>query len=101
MCSEFQEVFRLCNFIMTNSRNTTLISVTLDTLLKFLNWIPLGYIFETDLIPHLVETFLPLPMFRNITLKCLTEIAGITVSNYQDKFLSLFQMTMIKLKQVK
>ena len=27
---------------------------TLDTLLKFLNWIPLGYIFETKLIQTLI-----------------------------------------------
>lgn len=74
MCNEFQQVFQLCNFIMANSQNTGLINVTLETLLRFLNWIPLGYIFETELIPHLIETFLVMPLFRNITLKCLTEI---------------------------
>jgi exportin-1 len=62
----------------TNSQNTNLINVTLETLLRFLNWIPLGYIFETELIPQLVETFLPMPLFRNVTLKCLTEIGKST-----------------------
>ena len=100
MCNEFQNVFQLCNFIMTNSQNTNLITVTLETLLRFLNWIPLGYIFETDLIPHLIETFLIMPIFRNITLKCLTEIVSINVGSYNDKFCVLFNLTMNRLKQV-
>ncbi len=74
--------------------------MTLETLLRFLNWIPLGYIFETDLIPHLIETFLVMPIFRNITLKCLTEIVSINVGTYNDKFCVLFNLAMTKLKQV-
>jgi exportin-1 len=85
---------------MTNSQNTNLINVTLETLLRFLNWIPLGYIFETDLIQHLVETFLVMPIFRNVTLKCLTEIVSINVSTYQDKFIILFNLAMTRLKQI-
>lgn len=100
MCNEFQNVFQLCNFIMTNSQNTNLITVTLETLLRFLNWIPLGYIFETDLIPHLIETFLPMPVFRNITLKCLTEIVSINVGTYNDKFCVLFNLAMGRLKEI-
>jgi len=100
MCNEFQNVFQLCNFIMTNSQNTNLINVTLETLLRFLNWIPLGYIFETDLIPHLIETFLVMPIFRNITLKCLTEIVSINVDSYNEKFVVLFNLSMARLKQI-
>ncbi|CAF0774384.1 unnamed protein product [Brachionus calyciflorus] len=100
MCNEFQQVFQLCNFIMTNSQNTSLINVTLETLLRFLNWIPLGYIFETELIPHLIETFLVMPLFRNITLKCLTEIVSINAQTYEDKFAVIFNMTMTRLKQI-
>jgi len=100
MCNEFQQVFQLCNFIMANSQNTGLINVTLETLLRFLNWIPLGYIFETELIPHLIETFLVMPLFRNITLKCLTEIVSISAPSYQDKFVLLFNLAMTRLKQI-
>jgi exportin-1 len=39
-------------------------------------------------------------MFRNITLKCLTEIVSINVATYHDKFLTLFSMAMVKLKQM-
>lgn len=37
-----------------NSENPALVGATLETLLRFLNWIPLGYIFETELIPLLI-----------------------------------------------
>jgi exportin-1 len=39
-------------------------------------------------------------MFRNVTLKCLTEIAGVTVTNYDDMFVVLFTDTMNQLEQV-
>ena len=32
-----------------------MIKATLETLLRFLNWIPLGYIFETRVIDYLVD----------------------------------------------
>ena len=72
-------------------------NLTLKTLLRFLTWIPIGYIFETDLIPTLVQNvssrqlsnhistgcppfvsslaqFLPVAHFRNYTLQCLSEV---------------------------
>lgn len=54
MCSEFSQIFQLCQFVLDNSQNVPLVAVTLETLLRFLNWIPLGYIFETKLISTLV-----------------------------------------------
>ncbi|CAF5218144.1 unnamed protein product, partial [Rotaria magnacalcarata] len=56
------------------SRHPPLLLVTLETLLRFLSWIPLGYIFETNMVNTLIETFFTVPMFRNVTLRCLTEI---------------------------
>lgn len=100
MNNEFQQVFQLCTYIMSNSQNTSLISVTLETLLRFLNWIPLGYIFETQLIPNLINTFFVISTFRNVTLKCLTEIVSINVGTYQDKFTLLFEMAIITIKQI-
>lgn len=38
-----------------------LVNATLDTLLRFLNWIPLGYIFETDLIDTLIFKVIFIP----------------------------------------
>lgn len=39
-------------------------------------------------------------MFRNVSLKCLTEIAGVSVSQYEEQFETLFTLTMMQLKQV-
>lgn len=97
MCSEFSSIFHLCQFVLEKSPNPPLITATLETLLRFLNWIPLGYIFETKLINTLIFKFLPVPLFRNVTLKCLTEIAGVTVTNYDDMFVNLFSQTMAQL----
>ncbi|XP_063982062.1 exportin-1 isoform X2 [Diachasmimorpha longicaudata] len=100
MCSEFSQIFQLCQFVMENSPNVPLVTVTLDTLLRFLNWIPLGYIFETKLITTLIFKFLNVPIFRNVTLKCLTEIATVTATNYDDMFILLFANTMQQLEQM-
>ena len=40
------------------------------------------------------------PMFRNVTMKCLTEIAGVNVSQYEQQFVVLFTLAMTQLKQV-
>ena len=61
---EFSKVFELCQFILDASEQPSLIIATLKTLQCFLSWIPLGYIFETQLIPTLITKFFPLPMFR-------------------------------------
>uniref|UniRef100_H2YXR2 Exportin-1 n=1 Tax=Ciona savignyi TaxID=51511 RepID=H2YXR2_CIOSA len=101
MCNEFSDIFQLCQFVMDNSQNAPLVNATLSTLLCFLNWIPLGYIFETELITQLIYKFLNLPMFRNVTLKCITEIAGVSVAGkYDEQFLKLFSHTMQQLKQM-
>ncbi|XP_022122782.1 exportin-1 [Pieris rapae] len=98
MCSEFSQIFQLCQFVLENSQNAPLVDATLHTLLRFLNWIPLGYIFEMKLISTLIFKFLNVPMFRNVTLSCLTEIAGVTVSNYEEQFVALLVQTMEQLE---
>src|ERR1700679_4113434 len=82
MCGEFSEIFKLCSEVLEEAQKSSLIKATLETLLRFLNWIPLGFIFETppsgtSLIETLRSRFLEVPDFRNITLKCLTEIASL------------------------
>ena len=54
LAGEFSEVFQLCSEVLEKAQKVSLIKGTLDTLLKFLNWIPLGYLFETNLIDMLV-----------------------------------------------
>jgi exportin-1 len=55
MCSEFSDIFNLCNEVLEKANKPSLIKATLETLLRFLNWIPLGYIFETQIIDYLVS----------------------------------------------
>jgi exportin-1 len=95
MCGEFSEIFKLCSEVLEEAQKSSLIKATLETLLRFLNWIPLGYIFETMIIDTLLNRFLEAPDFRNVTLKCLAEIAGLNVGpEYDPKFVILFAMVM-------
>ena len=49
---------------------------TLGALHAFLSWIPLGYIFESNLVEVLLQHF-PQPPYRNIALQCLTEVRAV------------------------
>lgn len=59
---------QLCEFILTRSRKPALLQVTLQTLLRFITWIPLGYIFETKLVETLCMRFFAAPAFRTDAL---------------------------------
>jgi len=54
ICGEFADVFQLCIEVLEKAQKPSLIKATLETMLRFLNWIPLGYIFETSVIDHLI-----------------------------------------------
>ena len=55
MCGEFAEILKLCSEVLEEAQKVSLIKATLETLLRFLNWIPLGYIFETTIIDLLLN----------------------------------------------
>lgn len=93
MCQEFSSIFQLCSEVLNTANQSSLIKATLETLLRFLNWIPLGFIFETPIIETLRTRFLEIPEFRNISLKCLTEIGGLQIGpqySYDEKLIQLF-----------
>ena len=92
LCSEFSEVFQLCSEILDKATKPSLLLVTLEALLRFLKWIPLGYIFETNLIDTLLRKFLPSINFRTATLACLTEICSLEIGkDYDPKFAQIFE----------
>jgi len=93
MCGEFSDVFSLCSEVLERASKPSLVAATLEALLRFLRWIPFGYIFETNLVENLRTRFLAAPQTRNITLKCLTEIGGLAVpgDEYNDRFVNLFR----------
>jgi exportin-1 len=55
-------------FVLCNTRKPDLIRTTLDTLSVYLTWVPLGYIFESNLLQILLQLF-PQPAFRNVALQ--------------------------------
>jgi len=80
MCNEFSQIFQLCQEVLSSATQPNLIKATLETLLRFCNWIPLGYIFETPLIETLRSRFLTVEDFRNLALQVLTEIGGLVTN---------------------
>jgi exportin-1 len=64
MCGEFSEIFKLCLEVLEEAGKPSLIKATLETLLRFLNWIPLGYIFETSIIDVLLTRVSCISLFR-------------------------------------
>lgn len=86
--NDFGQVFRLCESVLLGAEKPELLLATLETLCKFLNWIPLGYVFVTPLIETLITKFLPVGIFQNLTLQCLSEIASTEAPEleFRDKF---------------
>ena len=76
--SEFSQIYQLCEFILERSQRPSLLRVTLQTLQRFLTWIPPGFIFHTQLIDMLLNKFFHKPLLRNDALECLTEIGNLT-----------------------
>ena len=103
MCSEFSSIFQLCSEVLNTANQSSLIKATLETLLRFLNWIPLGYVFETPIIETLRGRFLEAPEFRNIALKCLTEIGGLQIGpqyQYDEKLVAMFTEVMTTVSKI-
>ncbi|KAF2073970.1 hypothetical protein CYY_004715 [Polysphondylium violaceum] len=107
---EFSLINELCQYILENATKPSLIKSTLETLQRFLNWIPLHYIIEASsgvaqpskLVQLLIFKYLPEPSFRTATLKCLAEIGSLNLSpQYDNFFVVIIDSFMIKIKQFK
>ena len=106
--SQFSTIYELCNFIMKThinqpgSVNGSLLSTTLETLANFLSWIPLGYVFETDLIQVLLMHFWDPLEYRIGCVKCLNEIACLQdgVQQYKPQITQCFIGVVQKIQQL-
>ena len=60
----------------------------------YLTWIPLGYIFDSNLLDILLKMF-PLQPFRNLSLQCLMEIGSLPEvgDEYKQRFIHLFEVS--------
>eukprot|EP01130_Rhizamoeba_saxonica_P016761 TRINITY_DN7811_c0_g1_i1.p1 TRINITY_DN7811_c0_g1~~TRINITY_DN7811_c0_g1_i1.p1 ORF type:complete len:1054 (-),score=219.08 TRINITY_DN7811_c0_g1_i1:70-3231(-) len=96
LSKEFNSIFQLCDYIMNNSTRPSLLYVTLQCLLKYISWIPLGYIFKTNLIDELVDKYISFPELRNTSIQCLCEVAQLEVDDdaYIEKLVILFKKMM-------
>ena len=99
---EFTQIYQLCEFVLANSQRSSLLRVTLQTLQRFLTWIPLGFIFQTNLIEVLIHRFFPAQEFRNDALDCLAEIGSLSglQAEYDPLFRKLFTEFLIRLTDV-
>ncbi|CAD6189633.1 unnamed protein product [Caenorhabditis auriculariae] len=103
-CGQFQEVFTLCLTILEKCPSNSMVQATLKTLHRFLTWIPVGYVFETNITEILSENFLSLEVYRVVTLQCLTEISQIAVEHsdrvYSSKLINMFVATMKEISRL-
>lgn len=97
---EFRAIHDLCLFVLMNTQKPELIKATLSALHAYLSWVPLGYIFESNLIQLLLQIF-PKPPFRNITLQCLTEVGSLQMGpEFNGHFEMFYKMFMTQLMQI-
>eukprot|EP00928_Gymnodinium_smaydae_P005220 TRINITY_DN11793_c0_g1_i1.p1 TRINITY_DN11793_c0_g1~~TRINITY_DN11793_c0_g1_i1.p1 ORF type:complete len:1119 (-),score=265.17 TRINITY_DN11793_c0_g1_i1:143-3499(-) len=107
--AQFSTIYELCDFVLKTHVTTpgsikpSLLTTTLSCLANFLEWIPLGYIFETDLIQMLLVHFWDPLEYRVECARCLNEIASlhdVPVQQYQPQLVRCFQGVVEKLQQL-
>lgn len=88
--SEFKSVFDLCMFVLNSylsdpvKMNTSLIATCLETIQAFLSWMPIYYVFMTDLCDLIILNFISKKRFTLVALKCLEEIWGLDILKEKD-----------------
>eukprot|EP00300_Choanocystis_sp_HF-7_P013821 c18464_g1_i2.p1 GENE.c18464_g1_i2~~c18464_g1_i2.p1 ORF type:complete len:953 (-),score=291.63 c18464_g1_i2:86-2776(-) len=81
---DFSKIFQLCELVLAKTQSESLITTTLQTLLRFLNWIELGYVFQTNLIDIILKYF-DFRQFRVDACKCLIEIAAMNDNQHSPQ----------------
>lgn len=84
MSKEFEQIFKLCFQVLEQGSSSSLIVATLESLLRYLHWIPYRYIYETNILELLSTKFMTTPDTRAITLKCLTEVSNLKIPQDND-----------------
>lgn len=92
LCDEFGEIFKLCFEILDKADKPSVILATLNALEKYIPWIPLGFVFETDLLNLITGKFLPENGFRRAALKCLVEVSQLVAPQYDSQLVQMFAM---------
>ena len=85
--TEFESVYKICDFVLKgylknpSSVKISLLKSCLETLRAFLSWMPLVFVFMTDLIEGILVQLISDKRVYLITLKCLEEIVAIDFSD--------------------
>jgi exportin-1 len=86
-------IYQLCEFVIQSALNaksngtvlsSSLIKACLKTLQAYLSWIPMNYIFDTQLIQVLLTEFIVPVETRIESIKCFTEIASLTFEEFEN-----------------
>ena len=89
---EFTDIFYLCHQVLLNEPSPSLVQATLQCILRFLVWIPVGFIYETDLIPLLLKFLKKFPLD---VIKCCNEIMNIPDKSSENAHLFTLLITEI------
>ncbi|OAF70610.1 hypothetical protein A3Q56_01637 [Intoshia linei] len=101
LCDEFSKVFDVSRLILSNSNSPELCMATLGMIYNCLHWVPLVYMFQTNMLEILSQRFLYVDIFRNIIVQCLTEIVSVpTKKAYEPNILQIFVEMVKYLKSV-
>eukprot|EP00055_Hartaetosiga_balthica_P013787 m.72318 g.72318 ORF g.72318 m.72318 type:complete len:1070 (-) comp8378_c0_seq1:1663-4872(-) len=99
MCKEYEQIHNLISTVLQNSEEVSLINQALQTLLRFLSWIPIAYVFNSSLIDTLINRLFNVDVFRSNTLECLAEIGALPGDALGD--LSADMLAVLQEQQVK
>lgn len=89
--SDFQSVYEACDFVLKgylkdkSKVRLSLLKACMDTLLAFLSWMPLVYIFLTDLIEGILVPLMADKRVYLQALKCLEEIIEMDFSGENNE----------------
>ena len=81
---EFTDIFYLCHQVLQKDPSPSLVHATLQCILRFLIWIPVGFIYETDLIDLLLKYLKQFPLD---VIKCCNEIMNIPGKSFENAHL--------------
>ncbi|KAG2198777.1 hypothetical protein INT47_010563 [Mucor saturninus] len=104
MVNEFGSIFDLCKKVLLTHTvaATHLVQATLETLLKFISWIPIQFVYQQDLVQILESNLAGSPMQRNLSLQCFTEMIQLEIvdQQYNDVILNIYTIVIREMTRI-
>lgn len=84
---EFEKIFKFCMDLLSTSNDKILQMNTIETILRYINWLPFQFIFDSQLLHLLTNLYILWDSTRLSSIKCLIEIANIQLTyDTEDKY---------------